>query len=245
MTSTNKITNSAILYDDCFPKGIHGYTSLAYHRKEEVNAGTSSTPEEETHKWLSEHGIPFSRVVTAGQVHSNTVSYVDKPGHVPATDGLYTDHSNLYLTIRTADCAAVMISTSTGSVIGIAHSGWRGTHRKIVQKLVEEIYNYSHEPPESYHVVISPHIKSCCYQVGQEFLDMFPSEVLLQRGKELFLNLEKAIQHQLISSGITESHIDSSPHCTACSSLPLYSYRRQRTSHRLLNIIVKKGETTC
>lgn len=188
--------------------------------------------------WLGEEKIAPERLALARQVHGNKVHYIDAPGIYPDIDGFYTDLPEIYLTIRTADCAAILVSVPDIPVVGIAHAGWRGAKADIVGNLIDQMKQRWNVDAERFQVAVSPHIRACCYEVGAEFVDYFRAQFLQRKNGKLHLDLERVIVHQLQERGIAEKNILVSPHCTSCSSLPLYSYRAQnQTTNRLLSVI--------
>lgn len=193
--------------------------------------------------WLLEKNISIKKLAIASQVHGSDVEYINSPGVFENIDGFYTDRPEIFLTIRTADCAAVFLSVPEIPAVGIAHVGWRGARARIVGNLIGQMMERWKVDPASFRVAVSPHIKNCCYSVGEEFRDYFQPQYLLHRNDQLYLDLEKMITDQLIESNIKEENFAVSPHCTSCSQLPLYSYRsQQKTSNRLLSIICIKDK---
>jgi YfiH family protein len=177
-------------------------------------------------------------LVLAQQVHDKKICYISEPGIYLDIDGFYTDHPEIYLTIRTADYAAVFISIPEIPVVGIAHVGWRGAKANIIGNLIEQIKKRWDINSKSIHVAVSSHIKPCCYEVGAEFMSYFKSQYLKQHNSRLYLDLEKVIIEQLIELGIDMENLSFSQNSTSCSRLPLYSYRaQQKTSNRLLSVI--------
>jgi len=90
---------------------------------------------------------------------------------------------------------------------------------------------------ENIEAAVSPMIRGCCYEVGQEFYHAFEDKYLESRHGKIFFHLDKVIKDQLLSAGIKSKHIDFSTECTRCSPLELPSYRRDKTQNRLLNVI--------
>lgn len=189
-------------------------------------------------QWIWKENIPIERLAIASQVHGNDVKYINSPGVYEDIDGFYTDCPDIYLTIRTADCAAIFVSVPEIPAVGIAHAGWRGTKANIVGNLIFQMTERWSIDPALFRVAVSPYIKQCCYSVGEEFREYFEPRYLRRDDNRLFLDLEKVIVDQLITSNIKEENITVSQDCTSCTSLPLYSYRaQQKTSNRLLSII--------
>lgn len=63
--------------------------------------------------------------------------YVDKPSRDEVeADGAVTDKEGIILSIRTADCAPVLLEDRTAGIIGAAHAGWRGAYKGIIENVV-------------------------------------------------------------------------------------------------------------
>ncbi|MCR4337706.1 MAG: polyphenol oxidase family protein, partial [Candidatus Omnitrophica bacterium] len=74
-------------------------------------------------------------------------------------------------------------------------------------------------------VVFGPAIRSCCYEVGKEFVEYFP-EALDRREQKLYLDLAKVNRAQLLGVGVLPQHIVDDGQCTCCD-LRFFSYRRE------------------
>lgn len=250
MNKTNdfiKVSPASIHYLSLSPNGnISGITSLAGKPPAPAPAPLSypGLIDDEARRWLAQENIPVSRLALARQVHGAAVRRVTRAGIYPDSDGFFTDLPQLSLTIRTADCAAVLVSFPQVPAIGIAHAGWRGARENIVGRLLEEMFSHWPVDPASVQVALSPHIKACCYRVGTEFSGFFPPEVLYRRGEALYFDLEKTLLSQLAQQRIPAKNIAVAPFCTVCAPIPLYSYRRDKTPQRLFNLItIEKAQS--
>lgn len=244
------LSPTAIHYPFLSPnQRISGITSLALDNippnsnflSQPPIAGQQELLSGESYYWLSLEKVPPAQLVLARQVHGTKVQYVESPGIYSDVDGFFTDRQLLQLTIRTADCAAVMVSFPQAPAVGIAHAGWRGARENIVETLLGEMLNCWPVERPAIRIAIAPHIKKCCYTVGEEFTAFFSPETLQRREGRLYFDLEKAIVSQLRQLGIGEEQITVASFCTACGSIPLHSFRKQRTTRRLLNIIAITG----
>ena len=188
-------------------------------------------------RWLSFFGPATDQIALLTQVHGNRVVYIHSPGYAGKGDAMFTDRPGVYLAVYTADCAAVFVTVPDVPAIGIAHAGWRGAHQGIVVRLVRQMQIHWAVASDRFWVAVSPLLQPCCYQVGPEFLDLFPETFLSQKNGRFVFHLAAVLQHQCLSLGIPRQQMYFSPECTACSPLPLYSYRAQRTHKRHLNII--------
>src|ERR1700677_2578172 len=78
-------------------------------------------------------GYPMVDAVEAEQIHGNKVQAVYTPCgiRVPEVDALTTSVERLPLIVRVADCGPVYFYDPVQKVIGLAHSGRRGTESNI------------------------------------------------------------------------------------------------------------------
>ena len=115
-------------------------------------------------------GFPPEMLAVPEQVHSADITYIDTPGDYIATDGLITDNPEIILTLKVADCVPVYLSSS--HIIGLLHSGWRGTVGGIVPNAVRKMIKMGADPKEV-SVFLGPAIGFCCYEVDEEVADNF------------------------------------------------------------------------
>lgn len=188
-------------------------------------------------RFFSVLDIPPDRLAIPRQCHSSRVEAVTAPGYVDATDGLITDHQNLWLAISVADCTPVFLVDPVQNVVAAVHAGWRGSAGMIVSKAVETMKSGFRTKPEDLVVFIGPSAGVCCYEIGEDVAGRFGSEVLQERDGKRFLNLKDENARQLREAGIRERNIDVSPICTICNR-DFHSYRRDRDrSGRMMGVV--------
>jgi len=173
------------------------------------------------------------------QVHSTVVEFARFPGMHPAADGLVTTNSNILLTLKVADCVPVYLYESRKNMIGLVHSGWRGTVGKIVPNAIQLMQKNGAETGEI-RCFLGPSIGICCYEVNGEVAHKFDGEAIMklknaclpfsvdhndQRREKWKVGLHEQISLQLASSGIPEENIQTSDMCTY-ESRDCHSYRR-------------------
>jgi polyphenol oxidase len=108
--------------------------------------------------------------------------------------------------------------------IGVAHAGWKGTHKAIALKTVQRMQEKYDSRFSDLKIILGPSIRECCYQVGQEFSGHFPLHIK-ERGGHLYLDLIKANRDQLLQAGILQENIFDSGICTYCNK-NYFSFRR-------------------
>lgn len=176
------------------------------------------------------------------QCHSDIVNIYN--GTTLDGDAIITDKINTAVGVFTADCVPVLIFDIEKKVVAAVHSGWRGTYSKIVLKTIQRMISEYGSSKDNLRIYIGPHIKDCCYEVGDEVIDKFQNDEIY-KDKNIFnenkLSMEKCIVTQLKSINIDENNIKSIGCCTYCSTNPkLYSYRRGETDKRLFSFVYIK-----
>jgi len=195
-------------------------------------------------------GIDARRLVCPSQVHADRVAAV---GHrdrgcgarsrrtaLQGTDALITDAVGTILSVLTADCLPVFLAAPAGEsrrdlafggpcarTAGLIHAGWRGLRLGIVAKTVMKMAREYGVAPRGLVAVLGPAIRPCCYEVGEDFLSVFPASAARRNGK-VFFDLVAEAALQLTAAGVSSNRIFDSKSCTGCSDSLFYSYRREK-----------------
>lgn len=157
----------------------------------------------------------------------------------PDADAYITDEKNLPIAIRTADCVPVFIFDPRCRVIGLAHAGWRGTYKAIAAKTVQKMHEKYASQASSLKIVLGPSIRECCYQVGEEFRDYFPTHVQDREGF-LYADMIGANRDQLLQAGVRQENILDSGICTCCNK-NYFSFRRDGAkAGRMISLMMLK-----
>jgi len=171
-------------------------------------------------------GLSTERLATAGQIHGAVVRHVDAPGHHPNCDGLVTAREDLAIAVSSADCLPILYLADRA--VGAAHAGWRGLVAGIAQATLDELVVLASLRPEAVTIHFGPCIRACCFQVGPEVAQQFPTEVVHSRPNGLFVDLPAAARRALIAAGASGDAIHDTGACTMCEPAYYYSYRRDR-----------------
>ncbi len=168
--------------------------------------------------------------LTVKQVHGKTIIEVreaDFPFQgMKEADGMFTREVGIPLTIRTADCLSVFIYDAEHNIVGLIHAGWRGTKEGIVSHALTKMVQEWGTEVRTLKVAMGPCIRSCCYQVGREFKDYFPQEIIPKKDG-LYMDLPLANRRQLLQKGTDERNIFDCGICTCCDER-FFSYRREK-----------------
>jgi YfiH family protein len=188
-----------------------------------------------------ECGQDIPQVFWRKQVHGDDIlvakNTASSCGGCPDADAYITAQKNLALAIRTADCVPVLLYDPTKPAIGVVHAGWKGTHKEIAYKTVlrmKETYGCNSSDIQA---VLGPSIQACCYEVGEEFRQYFPEEIIERAGK-LYVDVTKNNYKQLLKVGIRKENIVNTGICTCCNS-KYPSFRRDADkSRRMISLMM-------
>ena len=200
-------------------EGIPGFVVLTTGRDGGMPAGRFQV--EDLRRVVERAGLRPKAVIGMGQVHGAVVRRVEGGSNevVAGCDGLVTGRPEVALVARSADCLPIVVWDPVRRVIGVAHAGWRGIRAWVARGLVEELGS------GELQAAIGPGIGPCCYEVGPEFEEWFPQQVVRRQGKR-FLDLRGAACSQLMRAGVAEGNIQVAGWCTACTPEHCHSYRR-------------------
>ncbi|MCG3132965.1 MAG: hypothetical protein HMLKMBBP_00051 [Planctomycetes bacterium] len=180
-------------------------------------------------------------LVVPEQVHSDAVRVVTAAdrgrGHAPgigaiaATDALVTKAPRLALLVQGADCPLVALADPDARIVGVVHSGWRGTAARIAANAVRTAVEQGASAP-AIRAAVFPGLGPCCFEIGPEVVSAmtrpFGSRVArwLRRGQfdRSRFDLAGAIRYTLVDAGVRPEHVDVIPGCTMCGG-NLWSHR--------------------
>lgn len=150
-------------------------------------------------------------VVLMNQVHSADVSVIDKkPEFALEVDALITQTPCLKLTVKTADCAPILIVDVQTKTVAAIHAGWKGALQGIIEITVLKMMMLGGHP--DYMVVgIGPHIQKHSFEADEAMRSLFPvteHHFFTKKDNGRFeFDFHAYIVHRLKRAGIT--HIDS------------------------------------
>ncbi|MDO9028256.1 MAG: peptidoglycan editing factor PgeF [Candidatus Roizmanbacteria bacterium] len=202
--------------------------------------------------FFNNNGISYKKIVIPEQIHSTNVAFfystsVDNLEKIPETDGVVTKEVNSILTVITADCSPIMFVEKQQGIIGVSHQGWRGSVKRLGQKMIKKIIEMGGKK-EDILVAIGPSIGECCYNIDDdryyqfvEEFDGYSEKIFHRRQGKLHLNLSLLNYLQLKEIGIPEKNIDHFPFCTRCDKKRFFSFRRDKKEDygEMMSFIVK------
>lgn len=165
------------------------------------------------------------------QIHSAIVTPATVPGPSGEGDALLSAQPGLWLEIRTADCVPILLADPERRVVAAVHAGWRGTVARVAEATVARMTTNFGCRPESLHASIGPSIARCCFVVGGEVAEHFPEDT------PPTVDLERANARQLEQAGLLSAHIERLGLCTVCDAARFHSFRRDKSSGRMVSAI--------
>ncbi len=199
----------------------------------------------ENHKRFAKAlGYDYTRLVFSDQVHDTHIRVIDseedagkgmiKVSDIKETDGLLTNLPNIPIMTFYADCVPIYFYDKEKQVIGMAHSGWRGTVADIAGKMVEKMTEVYKCNPADIICAIGPSICKKCYEVDDVVIDKVKERynedeykliVEEKQDGKYQLDLHLACRINLMNAGILENNIAMPDLCTCCNNNILYSHR--------------------
>lgn len=188
--------------------------------------------------------VDMEKMVLTWQTHTTNVRVVSeedlgkgiiKERDYRDVDGLVTDMPDVTLVTFFADCVPLYFLDKKNRAIGLSHSGWRGTVKRMGEKTLETMAEAFGTRPEDVTACIGPSICMDCYEVGGEVIEEFAAEFPEAVHDRLFykkengkymLNLWEANRIVLTDAGIREENLSVTDICTHCNPELLFSHRR-------------------
>ncbi len=193
-------------------------------------------------------GVELADMVYSHQTHTTNVLRVTREHagmgftvtrNFHDVDGFVTDVPGLMLVTAYADCVPLYFADTRLHVIGLSHSGWRGTVNNMAQATVDKMsYEFGSRPCDI-AAFIGPSICASCYEVGDDvarnFRDRYgaESEKILTKKEaasedKYYLNLHAANRINMLNAGIPPQNIHVTDICTCCNPELLFSHRASK-----------------
>ncbi len=170
--------------------------------------------------------------ITADMVGKHRSFWEKKP--FQDVDGLITNVPGVVLITSYADCVPLYFLDPVKKVIGLSHSGWKGTVARMGAVTVSKMQKEYGCNPSQILACIGPSICQDCYEVGGEVAEQFRQVFSEEEAKQILrlndagryqLDLWKANTLILKQAGILEDHIAVTNVCTCCNPDLLFSHR--------------------
>lgn len=194
--------------------------------------------------------------VCANQTHSANFYKVTKEDRgrgafsiedaIQNTDALYTFEPNIVLCSFTADCVPVIFYHEIENVIGVIHSGWRGTVQEITRHLITHLVTKENCDPAHFHIQIGAALCQRKFEVDRDVFEQFHALAYAdewieynEETNKFYIDNQKTVMKQCELVGIPKSQITVDATCTYLSKEG-FSHRRDKGSGRHVSFIMRK-----
>jgi YfiH family protein len=186
-------------------------------------------------------GIKCENMVLTDQIHDNKVRIVNgsdrgkgiiKDSDIKGVDALVTSSRQVALVTFYADCVPVLLYDTKQRVIGMAHSGWRGTLKQIANETIRIMAKNYNCNMADIIAAVGPAIGKCCFEAGNEVYESFVNKMpwssqhcFKAHEDKWFIDLRAVIKNTLLMEGIKDYNISVSSICTKCNNNMFFSHR--------------------
>jgi YfiH family protein len=175
-----------------------------------------------------------SEPVWLEQAHGTIVANADRADCLPQADACIARQRAAVCVVMTADCLPVLLCDQQGSVVGVAHAGWKGLAAGVIEATVQAM----NVAPQNLMAWLGPAISQDAFEVGDEvraaFIAAQPQAASAfipgQQGKWL-ADIYTLARLRLNALGITQ--IYGGDCCTYRDSERFFSYRRDGVTGRM------------
>lgn len=195
-------------------------------------------------------GVLPSQPLWLNQVHGTKVSTPQDRlltgGSAIEADAAVTNLPNEVLVILSADCLPVLLTSAGGQVIGVAHAGWRGLCKGVLENTVQSMLSLDVSlSPADISVWLGPAIGPNAFEVGEDVVEAFqkqskslPEEAfrLIPNASGKYLaNLYLLARERLKQMGV--NRIEGGTFCTYSDPKHFFSYRRDGQTGRFASFL--------
>ena len=183
------------------------------------------------------YGIP-SNPIWINQTHSSICVDASSTKRIAEADASFTTNPGVVCAVLTADCLPVFVCKKDGSMVGIAHAGWKGLISGVIESLIKSFQCNGADLVAH----LGPAISKNFFEVGLEIKNLyllkninFARSFSTYRDKH-YLDLYDAAKVILASFNI--KFISGGDRCTFKESDEFFSYRRDGiNSGRMAHLI--------
>ncbi|MBN2487118.1 MAG: peptidoglycan editing factor PgeF [Bacteroidales bacterium] len=180
--------------------------------------------------------VEAERLFFPEQCHTSNIRIVDKNFRekLPETDAIITAGTNIGIGVLSADCVPILFFDTKRRVIAAAHAGWRGTVKRITEKVVLAMRDNFGTDTSDILVGIGPGISQKNYEVDESVISQV-RQCITKPGRfyssspnkgRYLLNLQQ-LNHQILAdTGIPEPNIETIGKCTFDNRRLFFSARR-------------------
>ncbi len=220
----------------CYTTRIGGYSKNKFsHSNLSYDVGDSRVNVRKNREELKKSLNLEYEPVWMKQIHSSYIRKVTESSKDLVSDSCYTSTIGLACAVLSADCLPILLCNSSGSKVGVIHTGWRGLANGIIPKFITRFS----KNPKDVICWIGPSISPDNYLVREDVykkLIKISSKIFTKHDTERWnLDLKLAAKMLLKSKGVNKIFTDDM--CTYQNSNLYYSYRGENNTGRIASLI--------
>ena len=175
-----------------------------------------------------------SEPVWLEQNHGTIVVNADKADCLPQADACIARHRDAVCVVMTADCLPILLCDAQGSVVGVAHAGWKGLAAGVIEATVQAMQ----VAPKNIMAWLGPAIGPGAFEVGAEVRAAFiaaqpqaASAFVPGKKGKWFADIYELASLRLNALGVAGIH--GGGFCTYQDRERFFSYRRDGATGRM------------
>lgn len=156
----------------------------------------------------------------------------------PEADAAFSRHPGIVCVVLTADCLPVLLCDTAGSVVGIAHAGWRGLAAGVIESLVAAMA----VPGRDLMAWLGPAIGPASFEVGPDVRDAFLANdsrasagFIAKTGDKWLCDIYTLARQRLVAQEVHQ--VTSAAFCTVQDKERFFSFRRDGITGRMASLI--------
>lgn len=237
LEQTNMVKHCFTTRQGGVSEGIFESLNLSFNRGDKREA-----VEENFRRIAKALGTEYENFVFTDQTHTTNVKRVGKEDAGKGltrergysdVDGLITNEPGIVLSTFYADCVPLYFVDPVHHAIGLSHSGWRGTVKRMGKVTLDAMKREFGTRPEDVICAIGPSICQSCYEISEDVAVEFKKEfkehqeeILIDKGNGKYqLDLWNTNKLVLLEAGVKPEHLAVTNICTCCNSKLLFSHR--------------------
>jgi YfiH family protein len=235
------VLENCIIPDWPAPKNVRslqttrsGGVSVDPYASFNLGGHVGDVPQAVAHNRQQLAGFMPSEPVWLQQVHGTVVVDAGAAGCLPQADAALTRHRGAVCVVMTADCLPVLLCDESGTVVGVAHAGWKGLAAGVIESTVQAM----NTAPQKLLAWLGPAISQRAFEVGDDVRDAFVAqhaqaiEAFLPGANGKWMADIYLLAHQRLHAlGVTR--IYGGEYCTYSDPARFFSYRRDGLSGRM------------
>ena len=177
-----------------------------------------------------------SEPVWLEQVHGTVVANADTAGcDAVQADACIARHRGAVCVVMTADCLPVLLCDEAGTVVGVAHAGWKG----LVAGVIEATVTAMDVEPQKLMAWLGPAIGQEAFEVGAEVRAAFiahqarAAEAFIAHGDQGKYKADHLSAGTAAPAGAWHYRIHGGTFCTYHQKDKFFSYRRDGVTGRM------------